>query len=79
MTNTNEKTICKTSGLLARFKGKGSLDGASKTGFCEITGAEYEHFNGILLSFRMINYRLPQNLQLTLSLPKPIPLAMASS
>ena len=70
MTNTNEKTICKTSGLLARFKGKGSLDGASKTGFCEITGAEYEHFNGILLSFRMINYRLPQNLQLTLSFPK---------
>ena len=54
---------------LKRLLNRG-LKGARKALYHEITGTEYEYWNGIRLFFRNINYRFPNDMTLTIMIPK---------
>lgn len=46
------------------------LKGARKVFYHEITGTEYEYWNGIRLLFQNINYRVPNDMTLTIMIPE---------
>ncbi|MBO4697682.1 MAG: hypothetical protein J5643_10480 [Lachnospiraceae bacterium] len=70
MNENNNKPIVPMHKLYDLFKGRTSLNGADKTHFRDVTESIYENFDGIRFSFRAVNYRFPEWMSLTVSVPK---------